>query len=47
MAKTKAKAETAFDFVIQACGMTYDRTVKCLTKDRADVRAFHDFPNEH
>ncbi|SEO17469.1 Transposase, Mutator family [Pseudorhodobacter antarcticus] len=27
--------------------MKYDRAAKCLTKDRADLLAFHDFPAEH
>ena len=27
--------------------MKYDRAVKCLTKDRADLLAFYDFPAEH
>ena len=27
--------------------MKYDRAVTCLTKDRADLLAFYDFPAEH
>ena len=27
--------------------MKYDRAVKCLTRDRADLLAFYDFPAEH
>ena len=47
MAETKAKADAAFDFFVEAYGVKYDRAVKCLTKDRADLLAFHDFPAEH
>ena len=35
MAETKASADAAFDFFIEAYGVKYDRAVKCLTKDRA------------
>ena len=28
-------------------GVKYAPAVKCLTKDRADLLAFHDFPAEH
>jgi len=47
MAETKAKAHAAFDFFVEAYGVKYDRAVKCLNKDRADLLAFHDFPAEH
>ncbi len=47
MAETKAGADAAFDFFIAAYGVKYDRAVKCLTKDRADLLAFYDFPAEH
>ena len=53
MAETKAGADAAFDFFIEAYGVKYAkscskwRAVKCLTKDRADLLAFHDFPAEH
>ena len=47
MAETKVEAGVAFDFFIEAYGMKYDRAVKCLTKDRADLLAFYDFPDEH
>ena len=47
MAETKAEADTAFDYFAKAYGVKYDRAVKCLTKDRADLLAFHDFPAEH
>ena len=53
MAETKAAADTAFDFFVEAYGLKYAkscskwRAVKCLTKDRADLLAFYDFPAEH
>ena len=47
MAETKAAADAAFDFFVEAYGLKYDRAVKCLTKDRDDLLAFYDFPAEH
>ena len=47
MAETKAAADVAFNFFVEAYGVKYDRAVKCLTKDRADLLAFYDFPAEH
>ena len=47
MAETKANADAAFGFFIEAYGVKYDRAVTCLTKDRADLLAFYDFPAEH
>jgi transposase-like protein len=47
MAETKADADAAFDFFVEAYCVKYDRAVKCLTKDRADLLAFYDFPAEH
>ena len=47
MAEPRAGTDAAFDFFVEACGVKYDRAVKCLTKDRADLPAFHDFPAEH
>jgi putative transposase len=47
MAETKAIAETAFDFLVEAYGVKYERVVKCLIKDRDDLLAFCDFPAEH
>lgn len=40
MAETKAGANVAFEFFVEACGVKYDRAVKCLTKDRADLLTF-------
>jgi len=47
MAETKAEANAVFDFFIEAYGVKYDRAVKCLTKGRADLLVFYDFPAEH
>ena len=47
MAETKAEADAAFGFFVEAYGVKYDRAVKCVTKDRADLLAFYDFPAEH
>ncbi len=47
MAETKAAANAAFDFFVEAYGVKYDWAAKCLTKDRPDLLAFYDFPAEH
>ena len=47
MAETKAEAQKAFDFFIQAYGAKYDRAVERLVKDRDRLLAFYDFPAEH
>ena len=47
MAETKATAETAFDFFLQAYGAKYDKAVDCLAKDRDALLTFYDFPAEH
>ena len=47
MAETKAGANAAFDFFVEAYGVKYDRAVKCLTKDRADLLAFRWAPPVH
>ena len=52
MAETKAAADTAFDYFVEAYGLKYAkscskwRAAKCLIKDRADLLAFYDFPAE-
>ncbi len=46
-AETKADAEAAFDFFIETYGVKYDKAVAKLTKDRAELLAFYDFPAEH
>ena len=47
MADIKTGADSGLDFFVKAYGVKYDRAVKCLTKDRADLLAFHDFQAEH
>lgn len=47
MAETKAEANKAFDFFIQAYGVKYDKAVERLVKDRERLLAFYDFPAEH
>jgi transposase-like protein len=47
MAETKAEAQMAFDFFIQAYGVKYDRAVERLIKDRDRLLAFYYFPAEH
>ena len=47
MAETRADAEKAFDFFIEAYGAKYDKAVECLTKDRDRLMTFYDVPAEH
>ncbi len=47
MAETRADAENAFDFFIDAYGAKYDKAVECLTRDRDRLLTFYDFPAEH
>jgi putative transposase len=47
MAETKAEANDAFDFFIEAYGVKYDRAVGKLTKNRDVLLSFYDFPAEH
>ena len=47
MAETRAVAEKAFDFFLEADGAKYDKAVACLAKDRDVLLAFYDFPAEH
>ena len=47
MAETKADAELAFDFFIEAYGVKYPKAVERLTKDRENLLTFYDFPAEH
>ena len=46
-AETKADAEAAFDFFVETYGVKYDKAVAKLTRDRAELPAFCDFPAEH
>jgi len=47
MAETKAEAEAAFDFFVEAYGVKYDKAVERLLKDRERLLTFYDFPAEH
>ncbi len=47
MAETKAAAEAAFDFFVEAYGVKYDKAVERLLKDRERLLTFYDFPAEH
>ena len=47
MAETKADAEKAFDFFIEAYGAKYDKAADRLVKDRERLLTFYDFPAEH
>jgi putative transposase len=47
MAQTSKAAEAALDAFIETYGIKYEKAVKLLTKDRAVLFAFYDFPAEH
>ena len=47
MAQTRADAEQAFDFFIEAYGAKYDKAVERLIKDRERLLSFYNFPAEH
>lgn len=47
MAETRADAEAAFGFFVEAYGAKYDKAVECLTRDRDRLLTFYDFPAEH
>jgi putative transposase len=47
MAETRADAEAAFNFFIEAYGAKYDKATDCLIKDRDRLLTFYDFPAEH
>jgi putative transposase len=46
-AENRTKAEVAFDRFVTKYGAKYDKAVACLSKDRAALLAFYDFPAEH
>jgi transposase-like protein len=46
-AETRASAEAAVDTFAEKYGTKYEKAVTCLTKDRAALLAFFDFPAEH
>ena len=47
MAETRAAAEQAFDFFLEAYGPKYDKAAACLENDRDVLLSFYDFPAEH
>ncbi len=47
MAETRAQAEAAFDFFVEAYGVKYDKATERLVKDRERLLTFYDFPAEH
>ena len=47
MAQTRARSDAAFGCFVEAYGVKYDLAEKCLTKDRADLLAFHNFLAQH
>ena len=47
MAETRNDAEAAFDAFLETYAVKYDKAVECLSKDRATLLAFYDFPAEH
>jgi putative transposase len=46
-AETRAVAQAAMDTFAEKCGAKYEKAVACLTRDRAALLAFFDFPAEH
>ena len=46
-ADTKAEANAAFDFFVEAYGVKWDKAVAKLVKDRDALLTFYDFPAEH
>ena len=47
MAETETDALAAFAAFVETWGVTYDKAVECLTKDRDALLSFYDFPAEH
>ena len=47
MASTKAEAEKAFTYFLDAYGAKYPKAAECLRKDREALLTFYDFPAEH
>ena len=46
VAKTRAKADQAFDWCLESCEAKYAKTTNCLLEDRKGVLAFYDVPSE-
>jgi putative transposase len=46
-APTRADADKAFDLFVASYEAKYPKATECLSKDRAELLAFYDFPAEH
>jgi transposase-like protein len=47
LAPSRAAAEAAINVFVEKYGAKYSKAVECLTKDRASLLTFYDFPAEH
>jgi transposase-like protein len=47
MAQTKKDAQAAFDLFLATYQAKYPKACECLSKDRAELLTFYDFPAEH
>lgn len=47
MAETRRDAEAAFDLFLATYEVKYPKACACLSKDRAELLTFYDFPAEH
>ena len=47
MAATRGDATKAFDLFVRTYEAKYPKAAECLSKDRAEMLAFYDFPAEH
>lgn len=47
MAETRKDAEAAFDLFLKTYEAKYQKACECLSKDRAELLTFYDFPAEH
>jgi transposase-like protein len=47
MAPTKAEADKAFTYFLDAYGAKYPKAAACLSKDREGLLTFYEFPAEH
>lgn len=47
MADKKEHAQAAFDLFLATYGAKYPKACECLSKDRAELLTFYDFPAEH
>jgi putative transposase len=47
MAEKRADADKAFDLFLATYEAKYPKATECLSKDRAELLAFYDFPAEH